>query len=62
MDQAAVDRLRAQLTELRRGVDELDAQYRDFPALSRNLARMRASLQMASIAMGLATPDMQGEM
>jgi hypothetical protein len=61
MDQDAVEGLRQQLAELRRGVEALQGQALDFPALTCNLTRVQASLKMIAINLGLTTVNPEGD-
>jgi len=53
MDQAKIDSLRQRAARLRAELEALCAEAGDFPAVSRNAARISASLAMISLSLGL---------
>ncbi len=61
MDEAAVQKLRERLVALCRNADDLASATHDFPALTCNMARVKASLKMVAIDLGMTTVDSQGD-
>jgi hypothetical protein len=61
MDQAVVEKLRERLNEACKSTQALAQAAQDFPALTCNVNRVKASLKMVAIDLGLTTVDSQGD-